>query len=201
MGIVYRAEQMSLGRTVAVKILPFGRVALTNDSSSGLGMKLELPPMLKHPNIISVHSVGFERGLHYYAMELVDGPSLAEVLGNMSTDRYGAKQPKNDQPLSADTEAVAHLSTLQSTDPKIVYTDRWPRLGRQAADALQYAHTEGVIHRDIKPSNLLLDPSGNLHIADFGLARIQEAPDLNAVWRCRRHVTVHESRTTGLSPG
>ena len=130
--------------------------------------------MLKHPRIVSVFYVGCERGVHFYAMELVEGRSLADVL-----DQTGQAQTqrKSDVDAAADTDPVAALSTQRHADRREYYR-RTAQLGVQAAEALHYAHQAGVIHRDIKPSNLLLDREGQLSVTDFGLARIRAADDL-----------------------
>ena len=174
MGIVYEAEQVSLSRRVAVKILPFASL-LDQRQLERFRNEARAAAMLKHTNIVSVYQVGYERGLHYYAMELVDGQSLADVthlLGNDSEQRPGDTRNR-----SADTVAAAALSTQRTSDPKRFY-QTVARLGIQAAEALHYAHEEGIVHRDIKPSNLLLDNQGKLWITDFGLAQIQGSNDL-----------------------
>ena len=188
MGIVYKAEQISLGRLVAVKILPFAAL-LDQRQLERFKNEARAAAMLKHPNIVSVHSVGVQRGVHYYAMELIEGMSLAEVVSRLSTQTNLADVGPVETPAAspveatsqlehgADTEPVAQLSTQRQRLRKDFYRSV-ARLGSQAAQALHYAHGEGVLHRDIKPSNLLLDRDGNLHIADFGLARIQTGDNL-----------------------
>ncbi len=98
---------------------------------------------LEHPNIVPVYSVGEEGGIHYYAMRLISGQSLDQ--------RIQAHREKGTQPPS-------HSALMQFAD---------------IAEALHEVHQYGIVHRDIKPSNLLLDNSGKLWVADFGLARFQ----------------------------
>ncbi|HJQ81899.1 MAG TPA: protein kinase, partial [Lacipirellulaceae bacterium] len=82
MGVVYEAEQISLGRRIALKVLPF---AATLDKQHLARFKNEAraAATLNHPNIVPIHSVGSEGDLHYYAMQLIDGHSLAQLLDGM----------------------------------------------------------------------------------------------------------------------
>jgi serine/threonine protein kinase len=141
--------------------------------------------MLRHPQIVTGYSVGCERGVHYYAMDYIDGLSLAEVVEALraQSKEHGARsqqQSDNDCATtllphfrsSTATAPIAALSTLKTTHPAEFFRGI-ARLGIQAAEALDYAHQMGVVHRDIKPSNLLLDSTGKLWITDFGLAMTQ----------------------------
>ena len=185
MGVVYEAEQMTLGRRVAIKMLR--TAALLDDSQlERFRNEARAAAMLDHPNIVRIHSVGCERGIHYYAMSMVDGHSLAEVIANLQSAKSSrtdgdTKHPDtselhdNDQ----DTLTIAQLSTQHSNERE-AYFRSIARLTAQVARALHYAHQQGVIHRDIKPSNLMIDRFGKLHVTDFGLARIQSDPSLTA---------------------
>jgi hypothetical protein len=82
MGVVYEAEQISLGRKVALKVLPFASV-LDQRQLQRFKNEAQAAAVLKHPNIVGVHCVGCERGVHYFAMELVEGQSLAEVIAQL----------------------------------------------------------------------------------------------------------------------
>ena len=83
MGVVYEAEQTSLGRTVALKVLPFAGMVRGN-ALQRFQNEVRAAATLDHPNIVSVYSVGEERGVHYYAMQLVRGQSLAEVIQQLA---------------------------------------------------------------------------------------------------------------------
>jgi serine/threonine protein kinase len=173
MGVVYEAEQLSLGRRVALKILPFA--ALLNERQLGrFATEATAAARLQHPHIVPVYTVGCERGIHYYAMQLIDGPSLAEVIAE-SRHSAGplASVRKARQPSDVETVADAATGPLTRDAVGDSYYRAVARIGREAADALQYAHEHGVLHRDIKPSNLLLDAAGHIWIADFGLARVE----------------------------
>jgi serine/threonine protein kinase len=83
MGFVYEAEQLSMGRRVALKILPLAG-ALQQKSLQRFRNEVRAAAMLDHPHIVSVYSIGEERGLHYYAMQLIHGQTLAEVIAKLS---------------------------------------------------------------------------------------------------------------------
>ena len=176
MGVVYEAEQMSLKRRVAVKILPFAAL-LDQRQLERFRNEARAAAMLKHSNIVSVHSVGCERSVHFYAMELVEGRSMAELLEQIRGDRDGRQGP-SDSPVRdpesdphVETQSIANLTTSYNRKPE--YFRQVASLGIQLSEALQYAHEQGVVHRDIKPSNLMIDDRGKPWITDFGLAQIQ----------------------------
>ncbi len=167
MGIVYEAEQLSIGRKVALKVLPFAAF-LDLKSLSRFKHEAQAAGSLKHPNIIGVHAVGIERGIHYYAMELVEGSNLSRVIAARR-----AHHPEQHPGVSHDdTTPLAKLSTKASLSSAQFFR-HVARLGVQAADALEHAHRHGIVHRDIKPSNLMIDVNGHLWVMDFGLALIE----------------------------
>lgn len=206
MGVVYEAKQLTLGRFVAVKILPMAAL-LDRRQLDRFKNEARAAAMLKHPNIVSVHTVGSERGVHYYAMELIEGHSLADLVRaidqsdkhRQSGEQGSTASPTDadvtidptDQPTlgetphrfrlgelgSAETQPIALFSTAHSTN-KVEYARSVARLGVKIATALHYAHVEGVVHRDIKPSNILIDEMGEPQITDFGLARIEGSTEL-----------------------
>ncbi|MCA9200200.1 MAG: protein kinase, partial [Planctomycetales bacterium] len=167
MGMVYQAVDRSLGRQVALKVLP---LVSNFEKSRVLRFKNEAQAAarLDHPNIVRVYSVDFDK-VHFFSMELIDGPNLAEVCDAL----HGEPQDSTAKSSKTDTSPIAELSTQRSADRKSFHRSV-ARLGKQAADALQYAHDRHIIHRDIKPSNLLIDADGNLRVTDFGLARVRE---------------------------
>jgi serine/threonine protein kinase/streptogramin lyase len=169
MGVVYEAEQISLGRRVAVKVLPFAAM-LDKQQLARFKNEARAAATLDHPHIVAIYSVGVERGVQYYAMQLVDGQSVAQVI---AYTRKAIKAPSS----SADAKPESHRSTLPDFDSR-EYFRAVARLGIQAAEALEHAHGNGVLHRDIKPANLLLDDGAKLFVTDFGLARIQDGATL-----------------------
>jgi WD40 repeat protein/serine/threonine protein kinase len=180
MGIVYEALQTSLGRRVAVKVLTAAG-AMDPRQIQRFQVEVLAAAALNHPNIVGVHSVGCERGVHFYAMELIEGRSLADLIRELrAIDGLEAVDPSGSE--RADTESTLQwiLRRAQEAEPSTDGGDgnrvRWrsaAALGIQAALALEHAHQHGVLHRDIKPSNLLIDLQGKLWVADFGVARIQ----------------------------
>ena len=181
MGVVYEAEQVSLGRKVALKVLPFAAV-LDKKCLQRFQTEARVAATLDHPNIVSIFSVGCENAVYFYSMQLIEGQSLAEAIAQLKLDREDGKNgvslSKGQQDLpDAQTSPLAMLSTRTSNGNRAIYRTV-ARLGIHVAEALHYAHDLGIVHRDIKPSNLLLDADGKIWVADFGLAMIQEDADL-----------------------
>src|SRR3954467_1666488 len=95
MGVVYEAEQLSMGRRVALKILPF--VAIAQDKSlQRFRNEVRAAAALDHPHIVSVYSVGEKRGVHYYAMQLVRGQSLAQLIQQLRVTGRGRASAAGD---------------------------------------------------------------------------------------------------------
>jgi serine/threonine protein kinase/Tfp pilus assembly protein PilF len=162
MGVVYEARQLSLDRRVAVKLLPFAAV-LDAKQIARFKHEAQAAAQLHHPNIVPVFAIGMERGVHYYAMQLVDGQPLDAAIAELrdgSPSRNGA---------AATTSSCLSFAARNRKE----FCQAVCRLGIQAAEALHAAHEYGVVHRDIKPLNLLLEGSGKLWVTDFGLARFR----------------------------
>ncbi|QEL16266.1 serine/threonine protein kinase [Limnoglobus roseus] len=167
MGIVYEAEQISLRRRVALKILPFAGGADARQLQR-FRNEAEAAAHLHHSHIVPVFAVGSERGVHFYAMQYIEGQSLAALIADL-----GGRTAEPHRP----TRAVSALTTEHSNRSRQFFRTV-ATLGRQTAEALEYAHQMGVVHRDVKPANLLLDARGQVWIADFGLAQFQSQIDL-----------------------
>jgi serine/threonine protein kinase/Flp pilus assembly protein TadD len=184
MGVVYEAEQVSLGRRVALKVLPF---AATMDPRhlQRFHNEAQAAACLHHTNIVPVFSVGCERGVHFYAMQFIDGQPLSDLVHQLQgrekkTATVGeehtiAYQPSADEAASTPLLA-ADLTPLTGEGRRgRDYYRKVAELGVQAAEALDYAHQLGIVHRDIKPANLLLDGAGRVWVTDFGLAHMQQS--------------------------
>ncbi|MBN1417386.1 MAG: tetratricopeptide repeat protein [Planctomycetes bacterium] len=152
MGIVYEAHQISMDRRVALKVLPSSVAAETKTLARFL-REARIAGSLQHPSIVAVHGMGVEQNIPYYAMEFVEGETLARGDGRL---RGRAAGP------SDGTDRIDLESCL-----------RIARAFADVAEGLHHAHERGIIHRDIKPSNLILDRKGRLRILDFGLARME----------------------------
>jgi serine/threonine protein kinase len=168
MGVVYEALQLSLGRRVALKVLPF---AATMDPRylQRFQNEARAAASLEHPHIVPVYGVGCERGVHYYAMKFIEGQSLAEVIGELKKakelNHRGTEDTENKQ-----KTAMSSLCSLCLCGSKDFFRTI-AELGIQAAEALEHAHSVVIVHRDIKPANLMIDGHGALWVTDFGLAR------------------------------
>jgi WD40 repeat protein/serine/threonine protein kinase len=183
MGVVYEAVQISLGRKVALKVLPFA-AALDAKQLQRFKNEAQAAGQLHHTHIVPVHAVGCERGVHFYAMQFIEGQTLAQLIQELrGLAGHGAaaagvsrSEASNGRETPATVPQQVGATGTSTTSPSFFRSVA--RLGVQAAEALDYAHGEGVIHRDIKPANLLVDGKGQLWITDFGLARCRDSGGL-----------------------
>ncbi len=209
MGAVYEAVQESLGRHVALKLLPTDSLA-DQARLERFRREARAAAQLHHTNIVPVFGVGEADGRHFYAMQFISGHPLDAVidevrqlkgksavggqravsevavalmtgtLANAMADHPLPALTGNDQPGHANGSENASNPTLLGSlsDGGRHYWTAIARLGSQVADALSYAHAQGVLHRDIKPANLLLDLHGTVWVADFGLAKSNDSDNL-----------------------
>jgi hypothetical protein len=168
---------------VALKVLPF-IAAVDPRHLQRFRNEAQAAAQLHHTNIVPVFAVGAEAGVHFYAMQFIDGQSLAQLLNQL---RGKGKPAVGPQPLVTPTilppptaRATADAIASEHTSRSRGFYKVIAGLIRQAAEALEYAHQVGIVHRDVKPANLLLDAGGRLWVTDFGLAQIRNDAGLTA---------------------
>ena len=166
MGVVYEAEQISLARRVALKILPLA-ASLDARQRERFQLEAQAAAHLHHPHIVPVFAVGRDQGVDYYAMQYVEGRTLAHLIKELRQAAAAA---------SSNSDSTTPLG--ESSHGRRAFFRLAARLGMQAAEALEHAHGLGVLHRDVKPSNLMIDGRGDLWVTDFGLARFQDEEGL-----------------------
>ncbi len=146
MGQVWRAWDPQLGRVIALKHV-FAESANSPEVCARFLREARLAARLRHPNIVPIFDVGVEGGLPYLTMECLEGRTLAERLEER-------REPKRKGDAAGFDGLRAEVLLLA-----------------EVAEAVAYAHREGVIHRDLKPGNVLVDGDERPHILDFGLAK------------------------------
>ncbi len=166
MGVVYLAEQTSLGRQVALKVLRPEQLYFAG-ARERFAREVALVGRMQHAGIVPVYAVGEEQGIPFLVMEYVRGCTLDHVIA--------ALRGRDPSTLSA-RDLTAHVDRHAGgidTDSQLL-EGGWVRcvvgLVLQVARALEHAHAQGVLHRDLKPSNVIVGPDGRARLLDFGLA-------------------------------
>jgi len=189
MGVVFEAEQESLGRRVAVKVLP-RQVLVDEKHLKRFEREARIAANLHHTNIVEVFGVGEQDGYHYYVMQYIRGVGLDAVIPRLAEALHRGETPQA-TPVTRTSASTSDGEVLKATLRQLLGTGPttgnlsaafWAsvaRVGLQAAQALDHAHSQGVLHRDIKPANLLLGPQGTIWLADFGLAKAAQSEEIS----------------------
>jgi serine/threonine protein kinase/tetratricopeptide (TPR) repeat protein len=166
MGIVFEARQKSLDRLVALKVLPPG-AGWNKTALERFLREARAAAQLQHSHIIPVYQIAEEKGVHYFAMQLIDGFPLSRLArSNVVPRSDGGSKAEHDAGTGHEWPGQVPLPS----EPE--YYRFVARAMCQVASGIEYAHRQGVLHRDVKPSNLIVDQKGDVWIADFGLARL-----------------------------
>lgn len=198
MGVVLEAVHESLGRRVALKVLP-ARSFEDDKAVERFHREAQAAASLHHTNIVPVFGVGQDDGFNYYVMEFIEGHALNVLLRALKTrSAKGAGTPRNAKPFD---NTMVNVSAKQRTTQIVLNKEQqrkpnetspsqklysvdsarlpnersrfqWTaNLGAQIADALAYAHEQGTLHRDLKPANFLVDQDDLIWLTDFGLVK------------------------------
>jgi serine/threonine protein kinase len=150
MGVVFLARDQEIDRTVALKQIK-SQLAEDEDSRSRFLLEARITGRLEHPGIVPIYALGSDAtGRPYYAMRLIRGESLLEVLERFHSPRGASHNPRHRMP------------ELRKLLQRFV----------DVCNAVDYAHSKGVIHRDLKPSNIMVGKYGETLVVDWGLAKV-----------------------------
>ncbi len=151
MGVVYKARDTKLDRTVALKFLP-PHLTQSEEDKQRFTREAKAAAALNHPHICTIHNVDEHDSNQFIVMEYVDGVTLRDNITSSPLDKWG-------------------LQGGLSIDTAISYAI-------QIAEALSVAHDKGIVHRDIKPENIMIDSKDRIKVMDFGLAKIKGSMNL-----------------------
>ncbi|MEZ5967114.1 MAG: protein kinase [Planctomycetota bacterium] len=172
MGVVYEAEQVQLGRRVALKVIR-PEFLYFEGARERFRREVDAIAKLSHPAIVPVLAFGEHDAVPYFAMELLPGATAEEVCAAMRGRDPGELSGHD---LRAAVSSLGHDATDEA------FAGAWwqacTRMALQIALGLRHAHLRGIVHRDVKPSNVMITPHGQAVVLDFGVAQVGQARDL-----------------------
>lgn len=182
MGVVYAAQHVRSGRMVALKVLE-AHLTLQRSAVDRFLREGRAAMALRHPHLVRVEQVREDAGAHYFAMELVEGASLAELIAELQVRAAASRltPPDTAPPIAVASSALPTNRPHAATIADWLQSDRFRRAARLLAGiarALDHAHRRSILHRDVKPSNILIRPDAHALLIDFGLAREEGLPAL-----------------------
>jgi serine/threonine protein kinase/formylglycine-generating enzyme required for sulfatase activity len=178
-GEVYRADDLKLQRRVALKVISPAALAMNEASAPMMRARFEreaeVAARLNHPGICPVYEYGVDDGIPWMSMRLIEGEALDRAIkASVETTGVHPAQVRLSSPVagseSEETEVLPRSGRTSASSPRDEIR-RIVSVIESAARALHVAHEAGLVHRDIKPGNLVVTPSGQAVILDFGLAR------------------------------
>jgi len=176
MGEIHAAKDQILGRTVALKRLKAGATANAKQYNRFV-VEMQITAQLDHPNIIPVYDEHTSGSTIGYAMKLIEGKSLKEVL----------------------QEARYRATTATAAEARRSLRDRLEYL-LGICDAMAYAHSRGVIHRDLKPANVMIGPYHEVYVVDWGIARPVDQADAEGIGELSRAFKTEDGIIVGTPP-